>query len=263
MGLAEIVNGEAEKLEKPEEKDKVEEPETPQTGEENEGSTEQEEEETTSEAGDLTEDEIKEARNLYKALKDPESAKAVIAALAEKTGLSKVDSKTEVKESKKGIIDILKNALGSEFEFLAVRLGPAIEEVLNEERKERQASFQKIEAQRVESEVISVFKDLEKRTNGESKKLETKMIKLSEEILPGPNTTVKQYVNQLYTLASSGKQVSNEKKVIDKIKQNSNDTSGRLRAAGGNAQQKELPPGKLSLDKAVDSAFEQLSKGKG
>lgn len=262
MGLAEIVNAEADKLEKPDEK--VETPEeTPEPETEESADGAEEEEEILSETGDLTEDEIKEARNLYKALKDPESAKAVITALAEKTGLSKVDSKAEVKEAKKSILDIFKNAMGPEFEFISIRLGAAVEEVLNIERKERQESFQKIEEQRVQSEVVSVFKELEKRTNGESKKLETKMMRIAEEILPGPNTTVKQYVNQLYTLATSGKPVSNEKKVIDKIKANSNDTSGRLRATGGNTQQKAVPPGKPSLSNAVDFAFEQLSKGKG
>jgi len=249
-------------VEKPEKADKS--PQDDTVDAENEDAEDTDEEESPEAESDLTDDEVKEARDLYKALKNPETSKAVIAALAERTGLNKSETPKEVKAAKKGIQKIIEDALGDDFKFLADKLGPAITEVLNEEKEERNAQFQRIEAQKIEQEVVSVFEQLAKRTNGDSKKLESRMMKIAEEILPGPNTTVKSYVNQLYTLATAGKSdVSNPKKVIDTIKKNANDTSGRLRAAaGGNADNKvDKPVGRMSLDESVKWALERSSGG--
>lgn len=270
MSLTDAINSAVKEMETPDKEEKVVEKtdESPllEESEEEETPTEEEEESTSeTEDDELSEDEIKEARNLYKLLKNPASAKDVIQHLADKTGLSKVDTKTEVKESKKAILDIFKEKLGPEFGFISEKISAAVEEVLNAERKERDDAQKVIEAKKVEAEVVSVFKELNKRTNGESIKLEAKMMKIAEDFLPGPNTSVKVYVNQLYTLATAGKQVNNNK-VIDKIRQNSNDTSGRLRATGGNAGEKsvvgKLPDKKMNLDESIKWALEQQSGGK-
>jgi len=209
----------------------------------------------------LSEEEAQEAKKLYKALKDPKTAKEVLALLAKQTGLDEVDSKKDIKESKKGILDILKNALGEEYSFLSDRLGKGIEEILNQEKAERDNERQQEVAKRIQGETVVAWNSLVKETNGDAKKLESKMQEIAKEILPGPNTTPKQYLRRLYTIASAGKSgVENPKKIINTIQKNANDTSGRLRATGGNeGKSPETFTGK-GIGKAVDFVFDQMTK---
>lgn len=236
--------------------------ETPESGSEDEESEEESEEDSGEAEEEISDDEVKEAKDLYKALKGP-NAKEVIALLAKQTGLSEVDSKTDVKESKKKILDIFKESLGPEFEFIADRISKGVETVLEQERQERNAKEQNEKADKIAGEVKDAWNQLAKSTNGESKKFEAKMIELAKEILPGPSTSAKQYLGRLYTLASAGKNnVSDAKKVVEKIQKNSNDTSGRLRATGGAEGKTPAVFTGKGVGKAVDFAYDQLMKGK-
>lgn len=271
MSLSEAINGAAAEIEKQlnSEETGVESTKTEETteaAETEDGETEADSTDESIEADPadndesnaLTDDQIKEAQNLYKSLQDPVTAKLVIAGLAERLGLNKAETKTEVKESKKSIQEILKTALGPEFEFLSDKIGKGIEEVLNQEKAERNELAQQEKSAQVAQEVKTAWKDLEKTTNGRSKTVEAKMNELAKNFLPGPTVSVKTYLGQLYTLATASTPNS-DKKVIDTIKKNQSDTSGRLRAVGGAADNTKMPPpGKMNINQAVAWAAQQL-----
>src|ERR1041385_3423966 len=88
----------------------------------------EEEKEEETEEEDLDEPSKDEAFRLYKALKDPKAAPAIIAALAQQVGVfpQGQESKGEERQKVKDIKSILADSLGPEYKFLADRLGPAI-----------------------------------------------------------------------------------------------------------------------------------------
>ena len=223
------------------------------------------EEEPAEETADLSDQELLESKNLYKALKDPTTAAAVIAALAQQAGiLPKANeaplTKKEEAVAKREIKDIFAEALGKEYGFLAERLTPAIEAVMQQERTEQEGRFAEIQQSNVEREVIASYEALAKETKGESKRFETRMAQLSEEI-PIGNMNVKTYMQRLYTLASNERK-SSPQKVADQIRRNASDAPARLRTTAVPLAEGSVPDKKMNLNESIAWAQSQIAKGK-
>lgn len=216
---------------------------------------------------DLNEDQLKEARILYKSLLDPQQRLNIVAALAAQSGLltDKTPLKTEkqIEKVEQGIADIIKEAL-PEFPGLTDKLAPAIQKIIENEREARETEMQQVHLDRVQTEVDSELAVLARETKGESKKLENKMAALMQEVSPGPNVTVKSYIRTLYTLATAG---SNRQKttaqIADKINRNANNAPDRIKTAPGSDRTSNVPDKKMSLNDSVNWAIEQASKGVG
>lgn len=232
-----------------------------ETTEETQEETSEEEEETSETVEDLSEEELTESKNLYKALRGPQAA-AIIAALAQQAGILPKASeapltKKEEAAAAKDIKSIFKDALGAEYGFLADRLGPAIEAVLQQERESSETRFAEIQQTNVEREVVTAYEKLAVSTKGESKKFEARMAQLSEEI-PIGNMNVRTYMERLYTIASNERK-SSPQKVADQIRRNASDAPARLRSAGTVPMSNiKLPEKKMSLDESIKWAENQL-----
>jgi hypothetical protein len=248
----------AEKIEEKEEK-----PEVTLEAEEETGDEDEEEEEKEDKG--LSEDELDESRRLYLALKDPKAGPALIAALAQQAGLFRetIETKKDAKEVKKSTIELLKEGLGKDYEWLADKIGPAIEKVVAQEKEEQQQQMQNLHLQNVEREVSSELAALARETKGESKKLEARMVELMDDLPSSPNVSVKKYIRHLYTIASAGKtkQVT-QKEVADKIRRNAGDAPSRLHATS-NVKESDLPKGKMNINQAVAWALEHETKREG
>ncbi|HET6990536.1 MAG TPA: hypothetical protein VFJ43_04395, partial [Bacteroidia bacterium] len=129
---------------------------------------------------ELSDSERDEANRLYKALRNPQTAGPIVAALAAQAGLhlTSESTKTEVREAKKSIQDKVAEALGDQYKFLAPQLGKAIESALEVERETHSAEIQQIRQNQIERDVITAYERLNRETKGESKKLEARMTAL-------------------------------------------------------------------------------------
>ena len=218
--------------------------------------------ETDPSAEEIEAAEAIEAKNLYRALKNPATSRAVIAALSEQLGFNKpAETKAEEKKQVRDVKSILGEALG-EYKFLADKLGPAIETILSQEREENEVRFAQQEQYRVEQEVVAATSALAKETKGESTKLEARMNELSNEI-PIGNQSVKTYIQRLYTIAAGERQKIAPARVAETIRRNANDATARLQGVRGNDKSVQIPNGKMNINQAVQFAFDQLSGKKG
>ncbi len=273
------IQTEIEKIDKQIEKDKKkvtpikkekEEPpskETEETEEETQETPNEEEEETLSETDEETEArELKEAKFLYAALKDPKQRGAVIAAMAHEAGVlnKPAETKKEEQVQKKAIKDLVKEALGPDLAFLSDKLGAAIETVVNQQKEEQDAEKAQAQAQQVANEVIRETEWLNKITKGDSKRLESKMSKLADDVLPGPNMTPRKYVTLLYELASGKKVQQVEKGDPDRVKRNANDSASRLSSKTHSVQvpQGKIPDKKMSLNESIQYALKEIENKK-
>ena len=223
-------------------------------------------EETTKETDNLSEDEVKEAQTLYKLLKDPRQRLNIVAALAQDTGLLKpnvpLNTEKQVEKVEKSIAKLIEEAL-PEYPGLSTKLGPVIEQIVQNERESRAADMEKLNLTQVENEVTRELASLASETKGESRKVETRMAQLMEEVSPGPNVGVKSYIKTLYTLATAGNsrtKVSTE--IADKIRRNANNAPDRLKGAAGTARTSEMPSKKMNINESIQWAIEQASKGR-
>lgn len=241
-------------------------PEVELEAEDSEESEDEDSEEEESEEEDTSDQEAIEAKRLYNALKDPKAAPMILAALAQNMGLTLNQPKTEKQEQKdvKSVQALLKEGLGKEYEFLADRLGPAIEKVLDQEREQLNERFVAQEKHRIEMQVISSTDKLLKDTKGDSKKYETRMTTLAEEI-PIGNMSMDTYIRRLYNVAKSeagGRTVNNQRN-NDRIRQNANNASERLRGTSTRVEpQTKIPDKKMNLRESVNFALDTLANAK-
>ncbi len=214
------------------------------------------------EADDLSEVEITEARNLYKALKNPETRSLVLTDLAKSAGITQDSTKREVAAAKKGIQDILDEVLGPQYKFLTPSLGKALETILEGEREERNTQNQRVEAQVVQQQVDRALEKLSRETKGESRKLEGRMVQLMNQFQASPDTDIYTYLQGIYSIASNGR--ANKvaiAKVTDKINRNSKDAFARLPSARGTQDNSgKLPAKKMNLNQSIKWAMDQINK---
>jgi KaiC/GvpD/RAD55 family RecA-like ATPase len=216
---------------------------------------------------ELSEAEAKEAKNLYQLLKNPATQKDVLRVLAKSAGVMEdpPTTVTEVRETKKDLMKILEDKLGPDLKWLVPKLGGALEEILEQERDDSQKSFETIEREKVENQVLTISEKLNRESKGEFNKLQGRMDQLASEILPAPGQSVEKYMRHLFIIAQAerGNKVD-KNKLADRIARNASNASERTRSVndntGGGTQPK--PGEKVSLKQAVAQAAKALESKK-
>lgn len=212
---------------------------------------------------DVEEDEPEENPQLVRQTKalqildllEGENSLDYIKILAERAGLLKTGQteRQEVKSANK-FHALVKEALGEEFEFLAPKLGTAIDKVAEAIREETKSQFQEIERQRVAAQIqsdIEAFTTANKVTEDEMKAME----EVGKQIKPAENVGPRQYMKTLLKIVRSEASEKAEKvKTIKRIEQNSKE---QLASKGevGDSFKPVKNPGKLSVRDAVAAAF--------
>lgn len=223
---------------------------------------EKEEKVEKSKKEDTEDTETTQAKNLYKALNDPKTAKTIIEAMARKVGLLGDEelTKKETKAAKKKIQDVFKEALGEDMGFLAEKLGPAIEKVLEHYDSENQERFKSYEAEKAKEETGKAVETLYSKYE-DAEALEARIFELMDEISPGPNSTPYKYMEKLYHLAKAeANEASVKDKMKKKLKNNSEDATARLSSSGSREVKTSSAPSKApSLDEALELATKSLA----
>lgn len=235
--------------------------------EETEDKEETEEEEETesddepSKDDEIDEAELKEAKNLYKLLKDPATSKGVLEILAKKAGIldEPSTSKKETTEKVESIQEILREALGKEMAWMADKLAPAIEKIVGKSESAVSERLQAQQQEKITEQTNAAIERLAKETKGDSKKLETQMSALANQYLPGKDTKPYDYLRGLYNMATAARTVNKTKaNVADKINRNAANVADRLTPNAGTDVTPK--PGKKGLSSAIDQAMAELGQ---
>lgn len=215
---------------------------------------------------DLDEQQLKEARNLYKTLRSGnDQARGLIADLANRMGLplAQVTTKTEIKEVKKAITDRLKEALGTELGFLAEKIGPVLEQAIAEERQGVAEIQNTLEVQQLTRESETTLNKLAKETNGLSRKYEAKMVQLMDRFPASTDISTEEYIRGIAQIAMGDKLVQRAtNKAVQTMVRNSKNAPERLAGKGTGVQEEiktQVPDKKLGIKGAVAFALGQLS----
>lgn len=214
--------------------------------------------ETTTE---LSDEELKQAKGLFKLLKNPQTQKSTLKILAEQAGVLEkpAENKTELKQQKKDLKSILEEKLGPDLKWLVPKLGDAMEEILEQER----GSLYSLQEQQKVDELVRATEKLNRETKGDFQRQESRMSQLADEILPAPGMSVEKYVRHLYSIASSERRGNQtQSKLVDRINRNASNASERVRGitSGSKEVDDKAKAGKLSLKEAVAFAAQKLDK---
>lgn len=228
---------------------------------------------TTEEVKPTVDDvDIEQAKLLYKALKDPTQAPIVIKFMAEQAGYSKVETKAEVKEAKGEIVDILKETLGSEFDFLAEKLAPGIERILTQKLQESQedirARLEEQERDKLSDQSAKTLTKLSREffdADDVPTDFANKMSTMMDKIPPTEGMSVSDYMESIFYQVVGREGVTRKGKSTaatqEKTNKNRNDAPSRLASAGSSPSATASGnPKKMSIDEAVKLAVEQAKE---
>jgi hypothetical protein len=158
--------------------------------------------ETQNSATQLTDEQRAEqerAINVYKLLNDPKTAPGVVRMLAEQLGIVQTiqQSTTEVPKEPT-IADVIGNALGEEYQFLAPKIAAGIEKAIELRLTPVQ---QQLVQNQARNEFERAYNELNSATGGDFVKHEQKIVALMDVLKPGKDVPVKDYLNHLYSIA--------------------------------------------------------------
>lgn len=224
-------------------------------------------------AEDFSEEDLANAKQIYKALKEGgESAAFVIDTLATKNGYSRIETKKEAKEAKVEIKNELEEALGDEYGHLAKFLVPGIDKYIDRKLKEGTAELnESVNASRqekLEARSDATFKTLgEEYYEGKDipTDVDTEMAGLMKKYKPNTDQSIEDYVTDIFHLATSklGKVPMNKasKKAASVARANVpailDTTKGRPITS---TEVKPRDKGeKMSIDHAVRSAIKEVN----
>lgn len=232
-------------------------------------SEEGEDAETSEEEEELSEEEVKNAKGLFKMLKDPNTRDIVLRTMAQKAGVlgdNAPSTRIEEKKAIRDVADVLKDSLGPEyFALFGDKLSKGLKELFAQEREENSKNVESLNRQQLENETDRAFDRLDRETKGESKKFRQSMTVLADKIHKADGVSVYEYLNILYTAASGDKARSSaNKQIADKINRNRSDVGDRVHqlTAGANGgkggNQPQQPKG---LKNIVEAAINGLAGG--
>lgn len=200
--------------------------------------------------------EREEAIRLYRALNGDKGV-TILSMLAREAGIKLADESTTKTEKKDAIMDMLEEHLGSQYKFLAPKLGPVLKGLLEESKRETAAEIAKINSRDLErttdlalTEIMAENKDFH---------LFTKQIEeLMKEISPAPNTSQKAYLTRLYKLAKADAQSeSSETSRAERLRRATRDIS-RVPPLGGSDKSHKNDNARPTLRQAISETLDDL-----
>lgn len=195
----------------------------------------------------------KETYALISLLKNPQTSRAVIEALAKDAGLQVAEGKTE-KQAVKSITDELREALGTEWSYVTDKIGPIIEKRLAKEREtneqtlaEQRRKQVELESKRAEKEFFTDFP--------EARKYEQRMIKLMDQFPPSENVSQYDYLQGIFAIAQNSGKGRMSTKLAEKVQERA-DKNRREPNLRGQPSSEEIVEGSktMSLKEAVQMA---------
>ena len=200
---------------------------------------------------------IDKALRLYEALEDPNIGRSVVEELARKAGVIGHEQGKSEKQITKSVVDVLKESLGAEYEFLADKLAVGIDTIVKqtvaEQIKPVQAQTNEAIERAVKADVDSAYAQMEAKFK-DFKDFDKEMTELSKELPYTGDYPMERYLERLYKLVTADKKEAKViKQTVDKINKNAQE----LRDSSTEVQETRVKSGsKLpSLNEAVAAAF--------
>ena len=176
--------------------------------------------------------EAQEALKIYNLLKDPKQGPEVVRFLARQAGLE-IKEGTSVKTATKVAADVLKESLGTEYEFLAPKLLPGLRALINEEVAEVKRAMMEGERAKLSQDYDNAWESLNEQTEGDFEKHGESIIKAMEEFPYTGKQPIKQYLGKLYKMVGGEKVVEKKvSKTIERIKRNAEEQEVQNSGAG-------------------------------
>jgi len=209
-------------------------------------------------------EEVKEALNLFRGLKDPTKSTGILKYLATEAGLLGKDGDLTSKGEKATddkILKTLEKHLG-EYKWIAPKFAGALKELLDGQKEEMETKFGELSQRDQQREVNNAIGELAKEFK-DFKLYHPKIVKLMDEVTCGENTPPKVYLTKLYRLAKAeaGDTKDGTSDKANRLKKNVQDATARLSSSGGKDDEHKKSSKSLPTRReAIEMAMKQLEE---
>lgn len=200
---------------------------------------------------------VDKAVRLFDALSDPNVGRSVVEELARKAGVIGAAEGKSDRQIAKTVLDVFKEHLGTEYEWMAERIAPAIDQIVKQTVAEqiKPVQLQATEAQEraIKADVDKSFAVFESK-HKDAKEVEKDMLEMSKRHPFNGEYPMEEYLEDIYKLVTVDKKEAKViKTTVDKINKNAQE----LRDSSTEVQETRVTKGsKLpSLNEAVAAAF--------
>jgi hypothetical protein len=228
----------------------------------------EEEKEEEEDKDKLTPEQLAHATNIFKALQNPESAKATVEALAKLSGveLKEVETKKEEKEVVKTVKDYVKEEL-EKYPFLADAIGnileKAIPNIVKEQQKELAEKIERQEERELQARAAEAQDKVLSEFNEVKVELLQEVLRIQEEgeLRPGAKSTNEGYFRACLRMASDNLKIplepkSSKTETREKAKPN---PLNNLHKSGNRSEKEGVEVAKpLTIKNAIELAIEQV-----
>lgn len=208
------------------------------------------EETKTEETEPVLDQRTTQALQLMDALEDPKKAVAVVQNLMQQLGLQVPQSKQEERKAEKTIRDLVKEELGTDYEFLADKLGTAVEKAMALQEQKFLEIEQAKEAKSAAKEYETFITD-NKVTDSEAGEL----MKLVDELPWSGRGSLTNYLSRILKMHRS--EVSDQKAEVAKKQKQAENFEKRPKTLGVEANDERVIKGSkiVSAREAVEAAL--------
>jgi|SRR5215510_2771559 len=231
-----------------------------------EETTEEDSEETEEESDEFTDEHLQRAKQLYRALSNPSTARQVVEILAQNAGLIKTGSEKEEVKAVKSVTEMIQEGLGDDYKFLGAKLSKLIPDVIERMVEEKVSGIRESQTNREKKETSqefhTAFADLREEFD-DFDTFHNDMNRLMDIIPVNDKLSAKEYFRNLYLLAKGqkGSKVKNTVKVDKTRLQKSKDNVAARLATGGEAKDvaKSSSGQKMTLRESIQAAVDSLA----
>jgi hypothetical protein len=188
------------------------------------------------EEDEFTEEHLERAKQLYKALSNPATAKQVVEIMARNAGL--IQGEQTEKKVVKTITDVIKDELGEDYKFLGAKLSKLIPDVVERIIEEKTQDIREKQILREKEDVSKEFTAAFETLSNEFEDfndLHDTMNKLMDVIPVNKKLTATQYFRNLYYVAKGQKGASKKSTIQvdkDRLKKSKENVAARLATEG-------------------------------
>lgn len=240
-------------------------PETPVVVEETKDEKVAEPEKTETPVEDLSDADLKAAKDLFKALKNPDQSKGVIEYLAKTAGLlNKAETVAEAEAVEDAMLTKVRKHLGEENEWLTPRIAALLKDAIKDQVEEavkdiREESVRAREEKATNDALVATQKLADKYPDVDEA-MYARMMSEMENLKPG-KLSIDDYFEKLYILAGGSKAA--KKAAETPIRKTSPDPISQL-GSEGKGSVASPPPGSkpMSLRDAVEHAAKEAANRK-
>lgn len=227
--------------------------------------TEEATEETTEE-DEFTEEHLERAKQLYRALSNPATAKQVVEILATNAGLIKTGSDKEEAKAVKSVTEMIQEGLGDDYKFLGGKLSKLIPQVIEKMVEEKIGDIRAKQFEGEKKETSKEFHAAFESLRGEFDDFDTfhnDMNRLMDVIPVNDKLSAKEYFKNLYLLAKAqkGSKVKSTVTVDKNRLQKSKDNVAARLATGGEVKEsaKSSSGQPMTLRESIQAAVDQIA----